>query len=41
MNKDQRKGKEIYKSNKEQSKGKGIQERNKEQRKTIRNRGEQ
>ena len=41
MNKDQRKGKEIYKSNKEQSKGKGIQERNKEQRKTIRNRGKQ
>ena len=41
MNKDQRKGKEIYESNKELSKGKGIQERNKEQRKTIRNRGEQ
>ena len=41
MNKDQRKGKEIYESNKEQSKGKGIQERNKEQRKTIRNRGKQ
>ena len=41
MNKDQRKGKEIYESTKELSKGKGIQERNKEQRKTIRNRGKQ